>query len=78
MQKENSVVGSAHIKPVKIKSIRKLDQKEDVYCLATETKNFFANDVLVHNCDALRYAVATHKVLKGSFLDDHESIRSKF
>lgn len=66
----------SRISPVKIKSIRKLDEKEDVYCLATQTKNFFANEFLVHNCDALRYALATHRVVTRHFLDDYDSIQN--
>lgn len=47
--------------PVGIKSIKKLEKKEDVYCLETNNGNFIANGVVVKNCDALRYAIKTHK-----------------
>ena len=46
----------------KIKRIQKLDQKHNVYCLKTNNGNFIANGVVVQNCDALRYALLTHKV----------------
>ena len=47
---------------VKVKSIRKLEQKEDVYCLsALKNGNMIANGIVVKNCDALRYACYTHK-----------------
>jgi len=46
----------------KVKSIKKLDHKEDVYCIGTGNGNFVANGIVVKNCDALRYAIATHKV----------------
>jgi len=46
----------------KIKKIEE-DGNEDVYCLAIpETGNFLANGIVVKNCDALRYAIYTHKV----------------
>lgn len=39
------------------------DGYEDVYCMyVPETNQFIANDIVVHNCDALRYALASHKV----------------
>lgn len=41
----------------KIQSIRRLEKKEEVYCLASENGNFIANGVIVKNCDALRYAI---------------------
>lgn len=35
----------------KLVSIKKLIEKEDVYDIRTKNNhNFFANDVLVHNC----------------------------
>jgi hypothetical protein len=43
----------------KIKSIEE-DGFEDVYCLSVpETGNFLANGIVVRNCDALRYAIAS-------------------
>lgn len=51
-----------HVEYVKVKSIKRLDKKEDVYCLGTQHGNFIANGIVVKNCDALRYAIATHKV----------------
>ncbi len=39
------------------------DGFEDVYCLSVpETGCFFANGMLIKNCDALRYVIKTHKV----------------
>jgi hypothetical protein len=47
---------------VNVKSIEE-DGIEDVYCLSVpQTKNFVTNGILSHNCDALRYALYTHKV----------------
>lgn len=35
----------------KVKSVRKLSKKEDVYDITTnKNHNFFANNILVHNC----------------------------
>lgn len=46
----------------KIKSIEE-DGYEDVYCFSIpETENFVANGIVVHNCDALRYVLASHQV----------------
>lgn len=45
----------------KIKGIRKLEKREDVYCLVTKNNgNFIANGIVVKNCDSLRYALYTH------------------
>lgn len=39
------------VKRRKIKSIRKIPEREDVYDLTTgKNHNFFANNILVHNC----------------------------
>ncbi len=47
----------------KIKSIEE-DGIEDVYCIAVPSAgNFVANGMVIKNCDALRYAIATHKVV---------------
>lgn len=63
MEKKNIV--QDHVpKGIKIRSIKRLPNKEDVYCLATNNGNFIANGIIVKNCDALRYAIATHKVPK--------------
>jgi len=45
----------------KIKSIKKLKGKRNVFCMATNNGNFVANGIIVKNCDALRYAIASHK-----------------
>ncbi|MBW2995393.1 hypothetical protein KY312_03495, partial [Candidatus Woesearchaeota archaeon] len=36
-----------------ITDIKKIEDPEYVYCLATENQKFIANDIVVHNCDAL-------------------------
>jgi len=60
MQKSNTV---HEVVGRKIKSIKKLDEREDVYCLSTQQNgNFVANGIIVKNCDATRYALYTHKV----------------
>lgn len=44
----------------KVKEVRKLGH-EDVYCLSVpDTDCFIANGMVVHNCDALRYAIFSH------------------
>lgn len=44
----------------KVKSIQE-DGIEDVYCMSVpECGNFYANGILVKNCDAMRYALYTH------------------
>lgn len=47
---------------VKIKSIKKAG-RADVYCLAAANNGtMIANGIITRNCDALRYALYTHKV----------------
>lgn len=46
---------------VRVRSVRKLSENQDVYCLSTNNGNFVANGLIVKNCDAVRYALATHK-----------------
>ncbi len=36
-----------------VTDIQKIPEPEYVYCIATENKKFIANDIIVHNCDAL-------------------------
>ena len=36
-----------------VTGLKKIEDPEWVYCLSTENKKFIANDVIVHNCDAL-------------------------
>jgi len=36
-----------------ITDIQKVDDPEHVYCLSTENRRFVANNIVVHNCDAL-------------------------
>ena len=63
MENENIVPEAVHLKMLKIKSIKKLENKENVYCLkATNNGNMIANGFIIKNCDALRYAIASHKV----------------
>ena len=63
MPKQDFAPEHAQLIGIKIKSIKKLDNREDVYCLsAQKNRNMLANDIVVRNCDALRYALATHKV----------------
>ncbi len=48
----------AQLKCVGIKSIRKLGEPIDVYCIGTKSNGtIIANGIVVKNCDALRYAV---------------------
>ena len=63
MQSQDSVVKNAQIVGLKIKSIKRLDKKEDVYCLCgLQNGTMIANGIITKNCDALRYVLATHKV----------------
>lgn len=57
MQKPNAVVENVGAYSA-VKSIEECEE-EDVYCISTSTGNFIANGMVVKNCDALRYAVAT-------------------
>ena len=53
---ENSVL--VNVKPVHCVSVEKYSGKQRVYNLKVEgASEFFANGILVHNCDALRYAL---------------------
>lgn len=61
MQNEDSVAENV-VTYSRVKSVNKLDNNEDVYCLSTHNGNFIANGIIVKNCDALRYCLATHKV----------------
>lgn len=36
-----------------VTGLKRLDDPVNVYCLSTENQKFIANDVVVHNCDAL-------------------------
>lgn len=46
----------------KLKSIKKIEN-EDVYCIYVPSNNsFITNNIVSHNCDALRYVLASHKV----------------
>jgi hypothetical protein len=63
MQDENFVPENVQIIGIRVKSIKRLDKKEPVYCFAAiKNGNMIANGIIVGNCDALRYAIATHKV----------------
>lgn len=47
----------------KIKSIKKLDKTQDVYCVGTLANGtMIANGIITKNCDALRYAIYSHKI----------------
>ena len=60
MQKQDSV---PEVALVRVKSIKRLKGKRHVYCIATKKNgNFIANGIIVKNCDALRYAICSHKV----------------
>jgi len=59
---------------VKIKSIKKLDIKHDRYDLTVNsTKNFFANNILIHNTSFVVSKVLCKKMLKW-----HERILKRF
>lgn len=50
---------------VKVKSVEQTDRSEDVYDITVEdAHDFFANGILVLNCDALRYAL-TGELIRG-------------
>lgn len=52
--KQVNIVKQQDVRTAKVKSIKYIG-KEDVYNLEVEdTHNFFANDIVVHNC---RYAI---------------------
>jgi PBSX family phage terminase large subunit len=55
---------------ISVRRIGKLKGKKPVYCIGTQKHGtMIANGIVTKNCDALRYAVATHKVVKTSVLD---------
>lgn len=50
---------------VKYSEVEKIEacEDEDVFCVYVEgNHSFISNGVVSHNCDALRYVIATHKV----------------
>lgn len=56
----------------RIKNIKRLENREDVYCLASDQNGtMIANGIITRQCDALRYCIATHKVAK--YYDDRSS-----
>lgn len=60
MAERNIAQKSAAASLVGVKSVKKTGN-ENVYCLATEKNgNFIANNIVIKNCDALRYAIYTH------------------
>lgn len=62
MRKENSVPETARVVAIRIKSIKRIG-KADVYCLSgLRNGTMIANGIITRNCDALRYAIASHKV----------------
>lgn len=65
-----SIIQSSAIQTAKLKHLEKGDQwKEVVYDLTIEdTHEYFANGVLVHNCDALRYAIHSSTYAKVGFM----------
>ncbi len=62
MTKESTAQENALIVGVRIKSIKRAG-KADVYCLAgLRNGTMIANGIITRNCDALRYALHSHKV----------------
>jgi len=62
MHRQDIVVKNAVVVGKKIKSIKNAG-KEDVYCLVgVKNGTMIANGIITRNCDALRYALFTHKV----------------
>jgi hypothetical protein len=46
---------------VKVKSLRKLEKRQNVYCLAAKKNGtMIANGIFTKNCDGLRYAIFSH------------------
>lgn len=59
MEKQDFVLENAQIQEVKVRSIKR-SGFSDVYCLsAKQNNNFIANGIIIHNCDALRYLIAS-------------------
>lgn len=59
----------------KIKSLKKLEKREDVFCLgAIRNGTMIANGIITKNCDALRYAIRSfmkgRTTLRGPNNDD--------
>jgi len=63
----NSVIQTVSKKPY-VLDVRKLKKKQYVYNLTVkDCHEYFANGILVSNCDALRYGLYTHKMNSGTF-----------
>lgn len=55
----------SHVRPSSVGLIEQVAGEVPVYCLATSDGTFFANGVLVSNCDALRYLLFSHAMRHG-------------
>ena len=56
-----SLTSTASHEPVHVVAVRPLEKTAEVYNLTVaDSPEYFANGVLVHNCDAIRYALARH------------------
>lgn len=72
----NSVIQIVNRK-ICVLGVRKLKRKVPVYnLLVKDCHEYFANSVLVHNCDAFRYGIHTHKFGNSGFmlLDDPDNL----
>ncbi len=62
---------------VHVVAVRKLTGRENVYNLTVDDQHeYYANGVLVSNCDSIRYALYSHRMNMGEFvmLDDKEGV----
>jgi len=60
---------------IKVINVEKLFKKEDVFDLTVEDcHEFYANDILCHNCDAIRYAVSSLGIGEMVLLKDGDGV----
>ena len=55
--KNSPSISTPRLKPVRVVAVTRAEQRADVYNISVaDTHEYFANGVLVHNCDMMRYA----------------------
>lgn len=54
----STINGVTEFEFCEVVSVAKKDQRQAVYNLTTESGEYFANGILVHNCDSMRYVIS--------------------
>jgi len=69
------------VKQLHIEDVKKIDHKEDVYCINVPIEKSFSlsNGAIVHNCDALRYLSASLERMDDSHMpvEEYRAMRQK-